>query len=529
MRKSIVLMVFALTFFLFLSPVHATITCSGTDSTKTIAVGEMGDITVSCSGISQGTTVTVNAQYSSTCLSAKDAIPFSLTYDNPSAQITFEATSMSCQYNSNERTITWSFTAPGESISSQQTLVTITSPISVTASFKNAPYSATAGESVTVILEISTGASVDITDVDADMTTSPTISDITDWNDNTIYSSGSQKTIQKSWTFNAPSAGTYTISTTVTSQNAGGDQESTTLTVTSAGGQAPGGEEGPGGGVGGPSVEKAKNATRRPELVPGVGLRNNTKLLSAIEKVLARGKLSENAIDNLIRLSNSITSQVEVVRNFEAKDGRSELSLRMKYKGDRKVKNFIIYDKIPKTFASHASNVTVTASGAKIEIVEEDPEYVFLYDEVSPDQELVITYSVNQEVDVSVINETETYVFGESYEGLAPGQVCIAGDKRCIGNDLQQCKEDGTGWETLETCEYGCDSETLTCKEAPKEEEERPPVTVEFEKYWMWIVIGIVIVVVVVLAGIFIRKRRKKSLKLPKPMPEMKTPPSGFP
>ncbi|NIP40611.1 MAG: hypothetical protein GTN39_03755 [Candidatus Aenigmarchaeota archaeon] len=321
----------------------------------------------------------------------------------------------------------------------------------------------------------------------------------------------------------ASTGGSQTVTFTVSASNA--DSASDSFSITVIGGAGPPGN-GNGGGTMGGGPGEAKNASRRPELVPGVGLRNNTKLQTAIEKVLAKGKLSENAISNLIRLSNSITSNVEVTRNFKAEGGKSELSMRMKYKGDRKVENFVVHDKIPKTFASSSDNVTVTAAGAKIEIVEKDPEYIFLYSGMNPNQEIIITYSVDQEVGASVINETETSVYGENYEGLPPGEVCIAGEKRCEGNDLQECSEDRTGWRTIETCEYGCDPTELTCKGAPPEV---TPVTIDIGKYWMWIVVVIVVIVVVILGVVFAKKRKKKKFKLPKPMPGMKTPPSEFP
>lgn len=496
MKKLIMLLVFAVVFSLCMSPARATITCTGTDSTKNIAVGDTGDITVSCSGISQGTTVTVNAQYSSNCLSAQDNIPFSLTYDNPSTQITFEATSMSCQYNSDERTITWSFAALGESISSQQTLVTITSPLTVTTSFKNAPYSATAGNSVTVILEISTGASVDITDVDADMSGTDSAlypSKITDWNDNTIYSSGSQKTIQKSWTFTVPStAGAYTISTTVTSQNAGGDQESTTLSVSAAGG--PGGPDGgPSGGGLPPTDEEAQNESRKPELVPGVGLRNNTKLQAAIEKVLGIANMSEQARENLMRLSQSISSEINMTREINVGGGTSKMTTKMKYFGDKKVTNFIFFDSVPKTFASSASDITVTAPGATYEVVEEDPGFVFLYPELTFGQEVIISYEVNEEVDTSVIDEFSGEVYAEGLEEF----VCEIGQKRCVGDNVEECNDNRSGWVFVETCPYGClNGACLPSTEIP---------------FWLlWVVVVIIIIVIVIIAGLAISRRKKK-------------------
>lgn len=50
---------------------------------------------------------------------------------------------------------------------------------------------------------------------------------------------------------------------------------------------------------------------------------------------------------------------------------------------------------------------------------------------------------------------------------LAPEPVCTPAEKRCEGNNLQQCKSDASAWETLETCTYGCDATNLVCKSAP--------------------------------------------------------------
>jgi len=38
-------------------------------------------------------------------------------------------------------------------------------------------------------------------------------------------------------------------------------------------------------------------------------------------------------------------------------------------------------------------------------------------------------------------------------------QVCTPGEKRCLGQELQQCNQEGTSWETLEICQYGCSEE----------------------------------------------------------------------
>ena len=314
-----------------------------------------------------------------------------------------------------------------------------------------------------------------------------------------------------SWTVSFGTVSTSNIYIYITPSNADSKTVTIPISVTTPGG--PGSPGGPGGPSVGPPEDGVENRTKKFDLVPGVGLRNNTKLLAAIEKVLGMGKLSDQAMENLMRLSASITSDLEVNKFMESSSTKSNITLRVRYRGQRRVRNFMLHEKIPKAFASSSDNITVSVSGATYDVVEKDPEYVFLYGEVSPNQELTITYSVDQEVDTSVLDQTETFVFGESYEELA--EVCVAGDKRCLGNDLQECNEDGTGWTKIQTCGYGCDSETLTCK-VP----EIPPFM-----EWLWVVAVVVIMLVVIAAGVLLKKK-KKGVKLPKALPEMTTRPS---
>ncbi len=497
-------LIFALTLAALLLPglASATITCTGTDSSKSIAVGETGDITVSCSGIGASDTVTATATgYDSDCMSSQDSTVFTLNQGSPSSQRTFEATSMACESSVSDRTISWSFSCPGESISSRDTVVSITSPYTITASFANSPYEATAGSSVTATLEVSTGASDDITDVDADLSGSDTdvygASKITDWEDNTIYASGSQKTIQKSWTFTAPStAGTYDIEASVTSQNAGGDTGSTTLTVTSGGGDDPSSPSGgttAGAAVAAPAASQAQNASRRPELVPGVGLRNNTRLQEAMQKVLGLANMSEQAKQNMLRISESISSQVQMRREFRYESQVSSMETRMTYSGNKKAKNFMLYDSVPKEFAQHAENLTVQADGAVgFEVVESDPELLFTYGELEPGDEITITYSVNEEVDDAVIDSFSGEVYAQELEDI---QGCVDGATRCSVNDVQVC-QDGE-WVLQETCPSGCSNGQCVTGTTP----------VSPGNLTLWIIIALVAVVIGAFVVLMLKKR----------------------
>jgi|GEM_PF-1465669 len=414
----------------------------------------------------------------------------------------------------------------------KDTSLTVTSSTPLTLSLITNYESRYPGESLTLSAQISNTGGSDATGVKTKLT-STCVTDVSPalgtWRNvtSTGESAGtvaSGKSVSLSWSMKAGSTtGSCNLNVDVISDESGNPSDIKTITISTTG-DGDGGPSGPGGGPvwGGPPA--AKNATRRPELVPGVGLRNNTKLQAAIEKVLAKGKLSENAIENLIRLSNSITAQVEVTRNFKAEGGESELSVRVRYRGQRRLQNFIVHDNIPKTFASSSDNVTVTASGATIEIVEKDPEYIFLYTGMDPDQEIVITYSIGREVSTSVIDEAETFIYAEGYEGLPSGEVCTAGGKRCEGNELQECNQDRTGWVTIETCEYGCDPTKLTCKGAP--EKPLDIMTVLLENL-IWIAVIIIVIIVVIVGVIFTKKRKKKGI-IPKSMPQMKPSPSEF-
>ena len=150
----------------------------------------------------------------------------------------------------------------------------------------------------------------------------------------------------------------------------------------------------------------------------------------------------------------------------------------MTYRGTKKAKNLIIYEKVPKTFANSAKYITVNASGARITVVEEDPSWMILFPEVNPGDELSITYETAGRKGSAVPGQVDTEVYAESLQDIAPPalpappappQICTAAGTRCSGNLLQRCSDDGTRWNTVQTCQYGCDAVEIICKEKPQE------------------------------------------------------------
>jgi len=163
--------------------------------------------------------------------------------------------------------------------------------------------------------------------------------------------------------------------------------------------------------------------------------------------------------------------------------------------------------------------VLISAPGAEYRVVEEDPEFIFVYPEVAPNQELSITYSVDKEVEISVLDATHTEVYAESYEGLEEGMICEPGEKRCVNNEIQECSDDGKSWNVIEICKYGC--EKNKCKSILPQPR---AWAVDISYVLLPSIVVILVIVIIVLV-----KKRKPKLNLPKPMPQMKPSPSDFP
>ncbi|MCK4714913.1 MAG: fibronectin type III domain-containing protein, partial [Candidatus Aenigmarchaeota archaeon] len=275
-----------------------------------------------------------------------------------------------------------------------------------------------------------------------------------------------------------------------------------------------------GGSRGRTTTSPPQNVTSRPELVPGVGIINNTRLQDAIEMVLERANLSETAMDNLMRLSKSITQNVSAERNMYFSGTTTKLRTKIIYAGQNKIKNFMLFEKVPKLFASSAGLVNITAPGAVVRIVEEDPSWLITWPEVTPGDELSITYETLGRKSSTVPGSTETEIYAESLEEITePAQQvnitepvsCTPLVIRCHGKEVQQCSTGGDAWTVLETCDNECDPQTLSCALEPAPE--RPGFS--FDMIPVIIILVIVLFVVIVFMGAKSIKRGKK----PRPIP----------
>jgi len=122
----------------------------------------------------------------------------------------------------------------------------------------------------------------------------------------------------------------------------------------------------------------------------------------------------------------------------------------------------------------------------------------------SSDSDYVYYTSITPGFSVFVIKARAATEPPEDGDGESPETTCTAGEKRCSGNELQQCSADGMAWNAIDTCQFGCNSESLECQ---PEQAPGPGSTDQTELPWLWIIIILVIIILLVLFFIIRRKK----------------------
>ncbi len=379
--------------FSLYSSLAGAVSCT-VDSTKVVNLGEYKQISVSCTGITGSTTVTVKAVgYNAECISV-DRTQDTLTATETSKLFTIQALSMKCNPYLSDRTITWQFSASdGSNVPSKTTVVTIQSPISISASFTNSTYYAEPSGEVTIILEVSTAASQDITDIFVDTSQSDVVLD--NKTIAKIAASQGERTQQVSWKITAPEEeGRYTLKAVVTSQNADSDTATATLEVKRAETTTTLEEEAPGGGGGVPIATEIRPrvAYLFDRLVPGAA------------KVMRIQKEEIGIKEIEISVKNQVNNVRITVTKLEGKPATVVHEVSGK-----------VYQYIEIT-AENLGDENVSQAKIRFEV---DTSWI---NENRIDKHTVALYRYAndtwQKLNTTMINETESYV---TYEAVTPG------------------------------------------------------------------------------------------------------------
>ncbi len=230
------------------------------------------------------------------------------------------------------------------------------------------------------------------------------------------------------------------------------------------------------------SIDSAPNKTKidsARRLEKARGIINNTKLAEALEKVLTISNLSAQAFENIVELSEKIQSSTIISKEAKAESGITVVKTVLKYEGNISVKNFTIYQTVPKSFAKKARDIIISAPRAIVSVVNPDPEYLITYADVNPGDELSVDYTVNKEISssselTSVKNSFTTELYADSTaQSLEAKYFCTPDSTRCSSDNLEKCSFDGLSWAVVRSCDAGCEGNQcrIFSQEEPKTSE----------------------------------------------------------
>jgi hypothetical protein len=136
---------------------------------------------------------------------------------------------------------------------------------------------------------------------------------------------------------------------------------------------------------------------------------NNSVLKAAIESVV--GRLS-SAVDT--KISEAVSSNLIINRNLVIGSNYSKLSLRIIYSGPETVRDMLVFERLPKSFAASADSITIETNVNKT-VVEDDPSFLFRAPLMKTTDMIAIDYTINKKVGEEIMNQTELMVFAGGY------------------------------------------------------------------------------------------------------------------
>jgi len=249
-------------------------------------------------------------------------------------------------------------------------------------------------------------------------------------------------------------------------------------------------------------------------------LRDNSGLRETSGDALG-GVLTDEAVEEIIKITESILPDFEGTRELYVADGKTTITTRIKYIGEEVITNLVVYESIPKELAENESDINISSSGFKY-VVNPDPEFMFVYPQFAAGEQQLITYKTLGNANMFTLEELHTMVYGEKLNhpdcnnnGACEADIgedrvncpadcdlpiCEQGEMRCSGNNLETC--DGSGWQVSQICDYGCDQDLLACREIP---------IPDTSAYYYIVIIVVIVMVGGLLGGFFLRKKKPKT------------------
>ncbi len=207
------------------------------------------------------------------------------------------------------------------------------------------------------------------------------------------------------------------------------------------------------------------------------------------------GKLTDKRAEELVEVSKALSEKVsQPTRSLFTGSGVSSLLLTVKNIGNESYENFVIYDMVPKTFAKSSDEIILDAPEALISTINRDPEYMFVYPSFRAGQEIKINYTINRNINQSVINDTISPIIllANPPSNESEKVVCALITTSAVNQLTGECTEFPTpcdvpeGWKIVGQCPL----------ELEEEEKDRTSL--------------FVIVAVMIIAGLYYAKTKYK-------------------
>ncbi len=213
------------------------------------------------------------------------------------------------------------------------------------------------------------------------------------------------------------------------------------------------------------STQQTRKATVELNLSEPSRIRNTNSLQEGIRNAIGFDIRNDENMEGILRTSESIRPHFRGSREVAAEASRTTVRTVMNYSGKERLENVMIYEVFPKEFAESASEVNVTAPGANVWVIEEDPSWLMVFPDVSEGGSLEVVYEVAGNKDSGITGSIITEVYAQPPEE-EPEVVpeCTPGHSECSEGLVMVCGQDSE-WVVLEYCPNGCDADGVICAE----------------------------------------------------------------
>ncbi len=147
---------------------------------------------------------------------------------------------------------------------------------------------------------------------------------------------------------------------------------------------------------------------------------NLDSVLKSIRDIIKDAvQIDDQAFEEYKTTTSQVLDKISITREMSSAEGTLKVSIR--YRGNKTVFNFFVYDTVPKAIANSSKLITVdTEQHSAVKVIEEDPVYLFYYDRLYPEEDVKITYKIKNKINQSLVDSIPTPILIAGYYEKEP-------------------------------------------------------------------------------------------------------------